>query len=117
MKNVLLALALLVGATCTAQIGLITLDKKAKEVPVGQWYTYAHKKWKNSVIYLNNTQEVHEKLNEILGENRIFFEEYKIDEDGDKFWVFTQENGYVSHVFLVPEEEEGWLKIIIVTEY
>jgi hypothetical protein len=115
MKTTLLAIALLIGASCTAQIGLITLNKKAKNIPIGQWYTYTMKNWGNSVVYLNKTEEVHEKLNEILRENEVFFEEYKIDEDGDKYWVIKQANGFLSHVFLIPDDE-GWMKILVLTE-
>ena len=115
MKNTLIAISLMLVTTCSAQIGLITLDKKAKEVPIGQWFTYTQKEWNNSVIYLNHTDEVHEKLNEILEENGIFFEDHKIDGEGDKFWQFIQKNGYLSYVYLVPDDE-GWMRIIVITE-
>jgi hypothetical protein len=115
MKIIFIAISLMVVTTCSAQIGLITLDKKAKEVPIGQWFTYAQKEWNNSVIYLNHTEEVHKKLNEILEENEIFFEDYKIDAEGDKYWKFIQKNGYLSYVYLV-SDDEGWMRIIVNTE-
>jgi hypothetical protein len=116
MKTTLLAVAILVGSTCTAQIGLITLPKNAKEVPIGQWYTYRFKLWDNNVTFLNTNDLVNEKLSEILKENDLFFEEYKIDEFGDKYWVADKTNGFQSHIYLI-QDEEGWSRITVYTDF
>jgi hypothetical protein len=105
-----------VGSACTAQIGVITLPKKAKEVPVGQWFTYRFKSWNNCVSLLNTNDLIHEKLSEILKENDLFFEEYKIDEDGDKYWVADKDNGFKSYVYLIPDKD-GWSNITVYTEF
>jgi hypothetical protein len=116
MKTTLFAVLVLVGSACAAQIGVVTLPKRAKEVPVGQWFTFKLQSWNNTVSFYNTDELVHEKLSEILKENELFFEEHQIDQDGDKYWVLDKENGFTSYMYLIPDKE-GWSNITVYTEY
>jgi hypothetical protein len=116
MKQLFLAVSILIGADCIAQIGIITLDKRAEELPVGQWYTYSTKDFRNNVLFYQEEIVVMEKIDEILRDHSVFFEEFKLDEFGDKFWVLEKENGFTSTLYLIPGAD-GWSYINVYTEF
>jgi hypothetical protein len=115
MKTTLLAVMVLVGSACAAQIGVITMNRFTKEVPVGHWYTFRIKSWKHTVAYYDSTERVVERLNEILEENDVFFEEHQTDTEGNKYWEIENASGFWSTIYLEPEEDKGWSRVTVYT--
>ncbi len=113
MKTTLLAAAILIGSSCAAQIGVVTMNRNTKVVPVGHWYNFHIRSWKNTIAFYAPTAEVLEELNEILEDNALFFEEHQKDEEGNKYWEIENENGFISTIYLEPEEEDGWSRMTI----
>ena len=116
MKTTLLAVAILVGSACAAQIGLITLPRRAKEVPLAQWYTVQRKSFQNNVLFYAEKGVVLTKLNQMMEDEGLFFEEFQLDDEGNKYWTAEKENGFTSYIYLIPDDEE-YFWINVVTEF
>jgi hypothetical protein len=67
------------------------------------------------VFYHAEHSIVLEKLNEILEQEGLFFEEYQTDEAGDKYWYAEKENSFPSYIYLVLDPD-GYSTITIYTE-
>lgn len=113
MKKTLLAVAILIGSNCAAQIGVVTLKKRDKLVPVAQWYTVQDKNHKDNVLFYADKATVLAKLNSMLEEEDLFFEEFKLDEEDTKYWEVEKENGFNSTIYLIQDSEEYyWINVV-----
>jgi hypothetical protein len=118
MKKTLLAVAILIGSSCAAQIGVVTLKKRDKLVPVAQWYTMQNRGLQHNVFFYADKETVLAKLNSMLEEEDLFFEEFKLDEVDSKYWEVEKENGWHSTIYLIQDSEtEGYFWINVVTPF
>jgi hypothetical protein len=119
MKKVILTVALaLIGHIAEAQsIGVVTYTRKErKEIIIGQWSKFRGKAHRNRVGYINTTDLVRDELQFILDSHDMFFEEYQVDAEGDKFWTIDAGYGYTSYVFFLEEKPfAGYSSILILT--
>ncbi|MFN5912061.1 MAG: hypothetical protein ACK45H_12050 [Bacteroidota bacterium] len=113
MKTTFLAVAVLLGSACAAQIGVITLPKRAKEVPVGQWYTVQDKHHQNNVLFYAEKDVVFAKLYQMLEDEGLFFEQFELDEQNAKYWTAEKENGFTSFIYLIPDDGTYfWINVV-----
>ncbi len=112
----LLAVAILIGSSCAAQIGVITLKKREKLLPVAQWYTMQSKAYTDNVFFYAKKEVVFAKLNEMLEDEGLFFEEFELDENNNKYWTVEKGNGFTSFINLF-EDANDFFWINVYTPY
>lgn len=101
MKNIFLIVACLLSLQSFSQIGVITIEKDAIEVPMGHWYVSRDKVLDNHAFFYDEEEIVETLLQGILladGQN-IDSPEGK-DKDGDIYWEIIWESGFVSTIYL-----------------
>jgi hypothetical protein len=108
----LLALAVLFINYSNAQIGVLTL-KKREHFYYGQWF--ALRGTENSIFLIDQPAKAEIALERVLMPYGLTTEDGDLDEDGDLFWVIQSDNGFVSKVFRM-EQEDGNILLAIMTE-
>lgn len=102
MKNIFLIVVVgLLSLQLFSQVGVITIEKDATEVPLGHWYVSKDKNLDNHAFFYDEEKSVKSLLQGILlGEAQdIDFPEGK-DKDGDLYWEIVWESGFVSTIYL-----------------
>lgn len=97
------------------QVGVITIEKDDKEVPVGHWYVAKDKKLDNHAFYYDSEDSVKELLQNILlsQDQDIDFPKGK-DEEGDIYWLVVWESGFTSTIYITTVK--GFSLLTVVTE-
>jgi hypothetical protein len=115
MKRIILTVALSIASLASnAQVGVITTDKSMKEVPVGFWYVVNDKMYNNQMFFYDETKKVKFKLQEILNQYGLDISNPKgIDTQGDNYWIITDDNGFVTYLYLTSDDAEGINSFII----
>jgi hypothetical protein len=100
-KLFLIVISVILTLQSFSQVGVITIEKDATEVPMGHWYVSKDKSLDNHAFFYENQKFVESLLQDILlaeGQD-IDFPEGK-DGDGDLYWEIVWESGFVSIIYL-----------------
>jgi hypothetical protein len=100
-KLFLIVVSLLFTLQSFSQVGVITIDKDAIEVPLGHWYVSKDKNLDNHSFFYEEQKFVESLLqNILLGEGQdIDFPKGK-DKSGDLYWEIVWESGFVSTIYI-----------------
>ena len=114
-KLFLIVVSVLLSLQSFSQVGVITIEKDAEEVPMGHWYVCKDKTLDNHAFYYDEQKLVESLLqNILLGEGQdIDFPEGK-DDDGDLYWEVVWESGFVTFIYLTTTN--GFSLLTCVTE-
>ena len=114
-KLFLIVVSVLLSLQSFSQVGVITIEKDAEEVPMGHWYVCKDKTLDNHAFYYDEQKLVESLLQNILlveGQD-IDFPEGK-DDDGDLYWEVVWESGFVTFIYLTTTN--GFSLLTCVTE-
>jgi hypothetical protein len=103
MKKIVLTVALaLANLAVNAQIGVVTVDKNAKETPLGFWYVVNGKGFENQMFFQDETTNTLIKLESILCSYDLNMDVPKgKDEEGDPYWIVMDETERVTYIYLI----------------
>jgi hypothetical protein len=119
MKKVVLTVALALSSLfASAQLGVVTLEKNHKNIPIGFWYVVNGKGFENQIFFFDTDKNINVKLDALLRENGLDIELPKgKDEEGDNYWVIYNELGYITHIYLIKgKTNPGYSTITLVTK-
>lgn len=119
MKKIVLTVTLALSSLfANAQVGVVTLEKNHKNIPVGFWYVVNGKGFENQMFYFDIDQNTNSKLATLLKENGFDIELPKgKDEDGDNYWTIFNEQGYITNIYLIKDTSNpGYSTITILTK-
>jgi hypothetical protein len=120
MKKLILtfgmAMALFVG-NAQSQLGIVTVEKNDKQVPVDFWYVINSKDNKDQMFYYNETQLTKQYLKNMLADYGQSLENpFGKDEDGDNYWIITHPSRNIVYLYLSEEKGTGYAMIISITK-
>jgi hypothetical protein len=119
MKSFLVLITLLITNFVYSQIGVVTVRKKDKVVPLSMWFVSTEKERRNQMYYMSEYEgEINEVLNNVLSDLYIEFE-FPIGRDGSEnpYWGVELENDYYITVYLdYPTKEFKYYMVTIVTQ-
>jgi hypothetical protein len=114
-RLVLVVASVLLSLELSAQGGVITIESKADQVPLSQWYVSKEKGLENHQFFYSDERTATYMLSNILEqEGQSFNMPEGVDDDGDSYWIVTWENGFTSTIFVTPTDE--FMLITIFTE-
>ena len=102
MKSLFLIVVFaLLSSLSFTQVGVITIEKDAVEVPMGHWYVSKDKKLDNHAFFYDTEVSVKELLQNILlsQDQDIDLPEGK-DDEGDYYWIVVWESGFKSTIYI-----------------
>lgn len=102
MKNIFLIVVVgLLSLQSFSQVGVITIEKDAIEVPLGHWYVSKDKNLDNHAFFYDEEKLVKSLLQGILlGEDQDIDFPIGKDDDGDLYWEIVWESGFTSTIYL-----------------
>jgi hypothetical protein len=114
MKKIMLTIALaLATVSANAQIGVVTVDKSAKETPLGFWYVVNGKGFENQMFFQDETVNVLIKLESILGSYDLNMDTPKGKDDaGDPYWIVMDETERITYIYLIKNKFDKNYSII-----
>jgi hypothetical protein len=113
MKTIIICtLALLFSGQSFAQIGVVTL-KKRELYYYGQWFTV--KGSENRLYFIDQEDNANLALSRLLLPYELTIEDGEEDKEGDFSWVVSANNGFISTVYKISQEEGNTL-IMVITE-
>jgi hypothetical protein len=119
MKTILLTLSLILSNLIYSQIGVVTVEKHDKTVPLNMWFVSNEKDSKNQMFYMSEDGgEIGEVLANVLYDLGIEID-FPIGRDSveNPFWGTALENGFYVTVYLdYPTNEFKYNMITIVTQ-
>lgn len=117
MKKVVLTVALALSSLfASAQLGVVTLEKNHKNVPIGFWYVVNGKGFENQMFFFDTDQNINIKLNALLKENGLDIELPKgKDEEGDTYWTIYNELGYITNIYIIKAKTNPGYSVITLT--
>ena len=119
MKKVVLTVALALASLVTnAQVGVVTLEKNHKNIPVGFWYVVNGSGFENQMFFFDTDKNINVKLDALLTESGFDINLPRgIDAEGDTYWTIFNEQGYVINIYLIKDSTNpGYSTITIVTK-
>ena len=116
MKTVLLTLSLIFTNFIYSQIGVLTMSKNDR-VYIGMWYTVDQRGRENNIYITYDDEDMAVfKLEEILSQFDLETEKpHGKDQYGDPYWTVEQENGFISDIFYIKEQNFPLYTITIVS--
>lgn len=82
-------------------------------VPVAQWYTIQNRGYQHNVLFYAEKEVVLVKLNKMLEDEGLFFEEFELDEVNTKYWTVEKENGFTSFIYLIEDDHDYfWINVV-----
>lgn len=118
MKKIVLTVALALSSLfASAQLGVVTLEKNHKNIPIGFWYVVNGKGFENQMFFFDTDKNINVKLDALLRENGFDIELPKgKDEEGDNYWVLYDEY-YTTYIYLIKgKTNPGYSTITLVTK-
>jgi hypothetical protein len=113
MKTIIICtLALLFSGQSFTQIGVVTL-KKREQYYYGQWFTV--KGSENRLYFIDQEDYANLALSRLLLPYELTIEDGEEDKEGDFSWVVSANNGFISTVYKISQEEGNTL-IMVITE-
>ena len=108
MKKVVLTVALAISSLfASAQLGVVTVEKNSKSIPLGFWYVVSGKGFENQMFFQDLDSNTQVKLASLLEQNGLDINAPKgTDESGDLYWVALDESGYVTYVYLIEDRTD-----------
>jgi len=114
-RLVLVVASVLLSLELSAQVGVITIEAKAENVPLGHWYVSKDKTLENHAFYYIDEKTAAYMLGNILEqEGQDIDLPEGMDPDGDLYWIVTWESGFVSTIYLTTVK--GFSLITVFTE-
>lgn len=100
-KLFLIVVSVLFSLQSFSQVGVITIEKDATEVPLGHWYVSKDKKLDNHAFFYDEEKSVKSLLqNTLLGEGQDIDFPIGKDDDGDLYWEIVWESGFTTTIYL-----------------
>jgi hypothetical protein len=114
MKTIIICtLAVLFAGQSFAQIGVITLKKK-EAVYYGQWFTV--KGTEDRMFFVDERDYADLALNRLLSPYELSIDDGQEDEEGDLMWEIQADNGFISTVYRILQDDNTVLLMIITEE-
>ena len=117
MKKLILTVAIMMASfAASSQIGVITLEKNAKFVPMQQWYTIKDPKLDNCIYYYDEIPGTEKKLKELLDmfDLELGYPKEKL-EDGTVYWMVLGENTNLYYIYY-EMDKPGFSYITVLTK-
>lgn len=110
----MLTIALAVASlSANAQLGVVTVDKNAKETPLGFWYVVNGKGFENQMFFQDETTSVRIKLESILSSYELDMDTPKGKDDaGDPYWIVMDETERITYIYLIENKFDKKYSII-----
>ncbi len=120
MKAFLILIILLVTNFIYSQIGVVTVRKKDKTVPIGMWFVSTEKERKNQMYYMSECEvEINNVLINVFKSvlyNKVDYP-LSIDNFENPYWCAILNNGYYVTIYLdKPTSNFKYHMITIITE-
>jgi|LakMenEpi03Aug12_release.lakeMendotaPanAssembly.Ray.scaffolds.fasta_scaffold1333245_2 hypothetical protein len=115
MKKVVLSVLLFIALNSSAQLGIVTLDKKELAY-YGQWYVINSKEFKDHLLYYDKTEIVDALLLTILEPWDLARIDAEKDEVGDLYWFVDNDNGFNATIYLIKMDEHDSQIVIVTSE-
>jgi hypothetical protein len=114
-RLVLVVASVLLSLELSAQVGVITIEANAVNVPLGHWYVSKDKALENHAFYYIDEKTAAYMLSNILEEEGQSYNMPEgVDEDGDNYWVVVWESGFESTIYLTTVD--GFSLITVFTQ-
>ena len=118
MKTIVLTAVLLVSNLIHSQIGVVTVDKHDKTVPLDMWFVSNEKDSKNQMYFMSaDSEDIGEVLMNVLFDLGIEID-FPTGRDSaeNPFWTMNLDNGFFVTVYLdYPTADFKYNMITIVT--
>lgn len=119
MKKLILIATLsinLFNSNAQSQLGVVTVSKQDKTVPVGFWYVMDDKNSKHQMFFYDKTENVMKTLTAMLDEyDQNFNAPFGKDTEGDDYWIITHPTGNIVYLYFVTEPGAEYSFITSVT--
>lgn len=104
-RNFFIIAFILLGFQISAQVGVITIEKNAVEVPLGHWYISRDKNLDNHAFFYSDNETVKSLLQSILlKEDQDIDLPLGKDSEGDEYWEVNWESGYKSTIYITTKD-------------
>ena len=114
MKTIIICtLAVLFAGQSFAQIGVITLKKK-EAVYYGQWITVIGTE--DRMYFVDDWDYADLALNRLLSPYELSIDDGQEDEEGDLMWEIQADNGFITTVYQILQDDNTVLLMIITEE-